>query len=105
MGNFFLQIYAICVKNYKVHVSTTRDRHTSLHGLQGNWSVDDMIVKSKTREERVLALGRFFEHILKYSLYLNPQKCAFWITNRKLLGLLISERGIEVDPENVKAIP
>ena len=35
---------------------------------------------------------------------LNPKKCTFGVTVRKLLGHMVSERGIEVDPDKIKAI-
>ena len=35
---------------------------------------------------------------------LNPKKCTFGVTSGKLLGHIVSERGIEVDPEKTKAI-
>ncbi|XP_074267088.1 putative mitochondrial protein AtMg00860 [Silene latifolia] len=35
---------------------------------------------------------------------LNPQKCAFGVTSGKLLGHIVSHRGIEVDPSKIKAI-
>ena len=59
--------------------------------------VDDMIVKSKDRENHTTNLRKFFERIKEYRLRLNPQKCAFGVTARKLLGFLVSDRGIEVD--------
>ena len=66
--------------------------------------VDDMIVKSKDREEHISALRNFFERIQFYKLWLNPKKCAFGVTSGKLLGFMVSQRGIEVDPEKIKAI-
>ena len=66
--------------------------------------VDDMIVKSKDREGHILALRKFFERIQFYKLQLNPKKCTFGVTSGKLLGFIISQRGIEVDPEKIKAI-
>ena len=66
--------------------------------------VNDMIVKSKDRENHTKNLRKFFERIKEYRLRLNPQKCAFGVTTRKLLGFLVRDRGIEVDPSKIKAI-
>jgi len=66
--------------------------------------VDDMIVKSKDRNGHFEALQKFFERLRKYNMRLNPQKCAFGVTSGKLLGHIVSHRGIEVDPSKIKAI-
>ncbi|MBI1572404.1 hypothetical protein IOK37_26810, partial [Escherichia coli] len=66
--------------------------------------VDDMIVKSKEREGHYGALQKFFERIRNYKLRLNPQKCTFGVTAGKMLGFLITQRGIEVDPSKIQAI-
>ena len=66
--------------------------------------VDDMIVKSRDRVDRLVALQRFFERIRQFRLRLNPKKCTFGITFGKLLGHIVSECGIEVDPEKIRAI-
>ena len=66
--------------------------------------VDDMIVKSKKKEGHIINLRKFFERIKKYRLRLNLQKCTFGVTIGKLLGFLVSDRGIKVDPSNIKAI-
>jgi len=66
--------------------------------------VDDMIVKAKEREGHLPALRKFFERIRKYRMRLNPQKCTFGVTAGKMLGFMITTRGIEVDPSKIKAI-
>ena len=66
--------------------------------------VDDMMVKSKTREGHFEALDKFLARLAKYNLRLNPKKYVFGITLGKLLGHVVSERGIEVDPDKIKAI-
>ena len=66
--------------------------------------VDDMIAKSKTEEEHLVNLRKLFERLRKYRLRLNPAKCTFGVKSRKLLGFIVSQKGIEVDPEKVKAI-
>ena len=66
--------------------------------------VDDMIIKSRGRAHHLAALERFFERIGQFRLRLNPRKCTFEVTSRKLSGHIVSERGIEVDLENIRAI-
>ena len=66
--------------------------------------VDDMIVKSKNRGSHTTNLRKFFERIKEYRLRLDPQKCTFGVIARKLLGFLVSDRWIEVDPSKIKAI-
>ena len=66
--------------------------------------VNDIIVKSKDREGHILALRKFFERIRFYKLWLNPKKCTFGVTSKKLLRFMVSQRGIEVDLEKIKAI-
>ena len=66
--------------------------------------VDDMIVKSRGKANHLVALERFFEGIRKFKLRLNLNKCTFGVTSRKLLGHMVSERGIEIDPNKIKAI-
>ena len=66
--------------------------------------VDDIIVKSKDRENHAMNLRKFLKRIKAYRLRLKPQKCTFGVTAGKLLGFLVSDRGIEVDPSKIKAI-
>src|ERR1051325_4894527 len=66
--------------------------------------VDDKIAKSKTEKEHIVHLRKLFERLRKYKLRLNPKKCTFRVWSGKLLGFIVSQRGIEVDPDKVKAI-
>ncbi|KAK5786933.1 hypothetical protein PVK06_041583 [Gossypium arboreum] len=66
--------------------------------------VDDMIAKSRGEEEHVANLKKLFDRLRKFQLKLNPAKCTFGVTSGKLLGFIVSERGIEVDPDKIKAI-
>ena len=66
--------------------------------------VDDMMVKSSTREGHFGAMDKFLTRAKKYNLRLNPKKCVFRVTFGKLLGHIVSQKGIEVDPDKVKAI-
>ena len=65
--------------------------------------VDDMIVKSRDRADHWATLKRFFQRIRCFILRLNPKKCTFRVTFGNLLGYMISERGIEADPDKIRA--
>ena len=60
----------------------------------------------KSREARTLIqdLEETFESLRQVHLRLNPEKCVFGVPSGKLLGFLVSHRGIEANPEKVKAI-
>ncbi|XP_031391949.1 uncharacterized protein LOC116204044 [Punica granatum] len=66
--------------------------------------VNDMIAKSNEGEGHLVNLKRLFDRLRKYKLRLNPAKCTFGVKSGKILGFVVSEKGIEVDPDKVKAI-
>jgi len=66
--------------------------------------VDDMVVTSQQREQHVTDLEELFTIIVKYMLKLNPEKCVFKVEVGKFLGFLLTERGIEANPEKCAAI-
>ena len=66
--------------------------------------VDDMIARSQTEEEHLEHLEKMFARLKEYKLRLNPSKCTFGVRSGKLLGFIVSNKGIEVDPAKVKAI-
>ena len=66
--------------------------------------VDDMIMKSRDRVDHQATLERFFEKIRQFRLRLNPKKCTFGVTYGKLLGYMVSKRGIEADPNKIRVI-
>ena len=66
--------------------------------------VDDMIVRSQTEEEHLDHLQKLFDRLKLYKLRLNPNKCTFGVRSSKLLGFVVSDKGIQVDPAKMKAI-
>ena len=81
---------------------TTALLHDMMHNAVEGY-VDDIIMKSMDRESHTINLRKFFKRIKEYRLRLNPQKCTFRVTTGKLLGFLVSDRGIEVGPSKIKA--
>ena len=66
--------------------------------------IDDMVVKSKMVSEHVGDLGNIFEILRKHKLRLNASKCSFGVGSDKFLGYMVTHRGIEVNPDQIKAI-
>ena len=66
--------------------------------------VDDMIARSQTEEEHLDHLQKLFDRLKLYKLRLNPNKCTFGVRSGKLLGFVVSDKGIQVDPAKEKAI-
>ncbi|KAL0455884.1 UNVERIFIED_CONTAM: Retrovirus-related Pol polyprotein from transposon gypsy [Sesamum latifolium] len=66
--------------------------------------VDDMLVKSRKEEDHLEDLRQAFEVMRTYRMKLNPSKCTFGVRGGKFLGYMVSERGIEANPEKIEAI-
>ena len=66
--------------------------------------IDDMVVKSKVVSEHIGDLGNIFEILRKHKLRLNAFKCSFGVGSGKFLCYMVTHRGIEVNPDQVKAI-
>uniref|UniRef100_A0A2N9HCS7 Uncharacterized protein n=1 Tax=Fagus sylvatica TaxID=28930 RepID=A0A2N9HCS7_FAGSY len=66
--------------------------------------MDDMIAKSRTVQDHLTDLRKLFQRLKKYQLRLNPNKCAFGVTSGKLLGFIVSGRGIKIDPAKARFI-
>jgi len=66
--------------------------------------VDDMMVKSIRATKHIEDLRETFRTLRKYKMKLNPMKCAFGVSSGKFLGFMVSQRGIEANPEKVKAV-
>ena len=66
--------------------------------------VDDIVVKSKWANHLIVDLEQTFAKLRANSIKLNPEKCVFGVPRGMLLGFIVSERGIEANPEKILAI-
>jgi hypothetical protein len=66
--------------------------------------IDDVVVKSKKRGDLLDDLKETFDNLCKYKMMLNPKKCVFGVLSGKLLGYMVSSRGINMNPKKVEAI-
>ena len=63
--------------------------------------VYDVIIKSRESSNHFTHLKKFFDHLCRYNLKLNPDKCGFGVPTGKLLGFIVSRKGIELDPSKI----
>ncbi|XP_050264287.1 uncharacterized protein LOC126708547 [Quercus robur] len=66
--------------------------------------VNDMLIKSKEELTHLDDLKETFATLKKYQMRLNSSKCVFGVVSRKFLGFMVSQKGIEANPEKVQAI-
>jgi hypothetical protein len=66
--------------------------------------VDDVVVKTRDSSTLIDDLEETFASLREYRWKLNPNKCVFGVSSGKLLGFIISQRGIEANPEKISAI-
>ena len=66
--------------------------------------IDDMLVKSKWRPDHVTHLQKAFDLLRAYGMKLNPSKCAFGVSASWFLGFVVTQRGIEANSAQLKAI-
>ena len=105
MGNFYYAVMPFGLKN----VGATYQRamtaifHDMMHQELEDY-VDDIVVKSRRREEHFRVLKIVFERYRAFKLRMNPLKCAFGVSSGKFLGFLVHSRGIDVDPAKTTTI-
>src|SRR5438128_3025972 len=66
--------------------------------------VDDLVVKTRSQASLIDDLDETFRSLRRTRMMLNPEKCVFGVLAGKLLGFLVSNRGIEVNPDKIRAI-
>ncbi|GJT32670.1 reverse transcriptase domain-containing protein [Tanacetum coccineum] len=66
--------------------------------------VDDMVIKIKTEQEMTMDISKTFDNLRKVTMKLNPKKCSFKVKEGKLLGYMVTSKGIQANPKKTKAV-
>ena len=104
-GNYHYKVMPFDLKNLGSTYQRMMTRmFESLLGKNIEVYIDYMVVESKAVSEHVGDLGDIFEILRKHKLRLNASKCSFGVGSGKFLGYIFTHRGIEVNPNQVKAI-
>jgi len=68
------------------------------------WYVDDIVVKSRDKDDQLADQKRVFDITWAHQLKMNPTKSFLGITSDKFLGFIITSKGIHLNPEKIRAI-
>ena len=105
IGNYHYKVMPFGLKNARSTYQRIMTRmFESQLGKNIEIYIDDMVVKNKMVSEHLGDLGAIFEILRKYKLCLNASKCLFGMGLGKYLGYMVTHRGIEVNPNQIKAI-
>ena len=105
VGNYHYKVMPFGLKNAGFTYQRMMTRmFESLLGKNMEIYIDDMVVKIKKVSEHLGDLQVVFEILRRYKLRLNASKCSFGVGSGKFLGYMVTHRGIEVNPDQIKAI-
>ena len=95
MGHLLLQVMLFALKNAcgTYQRAMTKVFRDMIHKEMEVY-VDDMVVRSETFEEHCRDLEMFMEKLTKFNVRLNPKKYVFAVSSYKLLGYVVSSKGI-----------
>ena len=104
-GLFCYNVMPFCLKNAgATYQRLVTKMFRPLMGKTMEVYIDDMLVKSKECPDHAKHLQETFELLRAYRMKLNPSKCAFRVSACRFLGFIVTQRGIEVNPAQLKAI-
>jgi hypothetical protein len=66
--------------------------------------VDDVVIKTRNPDDLITDLEETFSSLRRFQWKLNPTIYVFGVPLGKLLGFIISNRGIEANPVKITAI-
>jgi hypothetical protein len=103
--NYFYNVMPFGLKNAGATYQRLMDRVFSEQiGKNLEVYIDDMVVKTTEEGEHDQDLGDILASVRKYNMRLNPAKCSFGVQSGKFLGFMLTNRGIEANPDKCQAI-
>ena len=66
--------------------------------------IDNMVIKTRQVKSLIDDLRLMFDNLRTYDIKLNPENCIYGVPAGKLLGFIVSNRGIEANPAKIRAL-
>ena len=104
-GLFYYKVMPFGLKNTGATYQRLMNRMFA-HQIGRNMQVyvDDILIKSIWKSDHLNYLQETFDTLWSYNMKLNPNKCVFGVIAGKFLGFMVSQKGIEVNLEKIRAI-
>jgi len=104
-SNYCYQVMPFDLKNAGATYQRLMDRiFKNQIGRNMEVYVDGMVVKSDTFGQHLINLTEVFGRLRRFGIRLNSTKCVFGVEGGKLLGFMLTHRGIETNPDKCSAI-
>ena len=104
-GTYYYQVMSFGLKNAgAIYQRLVNRMFQKQIGASMEVYINDMLVKSTTAELHINHLSEAFKILREYDMKLNPAKCAFGVSTGKFLGFIVNHRGIEANPDKIKAM-
>ena len=105
VGNYHYKVMSFSLKNTRsTYQRMMMKMFESQMGKNIEVYIDDMVVKSKIVSEHIRDLANIFKILRGHKLRLNASKCSFGVGSGKFLSYMVTRQGIEVNPDQVRAI-
>jgi len=104
-ANYYYEVMPFGLKNAGATYQRFMDQiFKGMIGRNLEVYVDDLVVKSNSIEQHVKDLAEVFTTLNNSNMRLNPEKCVFGVDGGRFLGFMLTNRGIEANPEKCEAI-
>ena len=104
-ANLYYKVMSFGLKNVGATYQRLMDRvFQPLLGKSVEVYVNDIIVKSPNAQQHSADLTQVFKALRTYNIRLNPEKCTFGVDGGKFLDFMLTQRGIEANPEKCQTI-
>jgi hypothetical protein len=104
-GSFCYTSMSFGLKNVgATYHRATKTCLTDHYGKRLEAYVDDVVMKIVNLDDFIEDVKQVFNSLRRYRWKLNPKRCVFRVPARKLLGFIVSHRGIMANSEKIEAI-
>ncbi|GKD97385.1 reverse transcriptase domain-containing protein [Tanacetum coccineum] len=100
----FKNVNSTCPKDYYPLPKIDLKIESTQLGRNLEAYMDDMVIKNNTEQEMLMDIVKTLDNLWKVKMKLNLNKCSFGVKEGKLLGYMVTLKGIRANPKKTKAV-